>query len=91
MTYANELLGRIVEGIVNPIILLLFAVALVVFLWGMVLFVAKGDNEEARKTGGRHILYGIIGMAIMISAFGIMKLIVGSIGASDEPIRAIER
>ena len=76
---ANELLNRIGTYIVNPIIYLMFTVAFVVFIWGLVEFVAHLDNEEARATGGKHMLWGIIGMAIMSGVVGIVAIIQNTI------------
>lgn len=86
----NEFLGKIATNIINPAIILLFVIALVAFLWGVLQFVRKAGDEEARTVGGRHIMYGIIGMAIMISAFGIMRFITGTIGAENTAIDRIE-
>ena len=40
------MLARIIENIVNPLIYLLIGVAVVVFLWGLVEFIAKADGRE---------------------------------------------
>ncbi|OGI96405.1 hypothetical protein A3I25_00020 [Candidatus Nomurabacteria bacterium RIFCSPLOWO2_02_FULL_42_17] len=81
----DAVLRKVNQTILNPLIALLFAVALVMFIWGVVEFTANAGNEEKRTTGRQHILWGIVGMIIMISVFGIMRLITGTIG-SDVPI-----
>lgn len=78
-TSVNDLLNRIGTVIVNPLIYLLFAAAFVVFVWGLVQFVANLNNEEARATGGKHMLWGIIGMAIMVGVTGIVNIIQNTI------------
>ena len=77
----DAVLRKVNQTILNPLIALLFAVALVMFIWGVVEFTANADNEEKRTTGRQHILWGIVGMIIMISVFGIMRLITGTIGS----------
>lgn len=79
MTAANDLIKKISDNILNPLIYLMFGVAFVVFLWGVAEYVMHLDNEEARTTGGRHMLWGIIGMAIMLSALGIKALIANTV------------
>lgn len=74
MTF-DELINKVSEHILDPVVGFLFALALLVFVWGMFKFVANADNEEGRKTGRLAIIFGIIGMFIMFSAFGIMNLI----------------
>ena len=59
----------------NPIIYLMIGVAVVVFLWGIVEFIAKFDNEEVKERGKQNMLWGLIGMFIMFGVFGIIKLI----------------
>lgn len=61
--------------ILNPLIKLLFALALAFFLWGMSQFVLNAENDEARETGKRHMLWGIVGMTIMFSVWGLMYLV----------------
>ena len=75
---ASELAGRISITIINPLILLLFALALFFFLWGLVAFVWQSDSDEGRQKGIRHMLWGILGMFVMVSAFGIIKVIQGT-------------
>ena len=75
-------IGRINEFIVNPLIGLLFALALVVFLWGVAEFFLKSDSDVAKEEGRNHMLWGVIGMFIMFSVFAIMKIIVNTIGAN---------
>jgi hypothetical protein len=87
----DEILQKIADNIINPAIVLLFAFALLVFLWGVLQFVRGADNSEARVTGGKHIMYGIIGMAIMISAFGILRFITSSLGIDSAIINEIEK
>lgn len=72
---ATDLLNRISTYVINPIIYILFTVAFVVFVWGIVQFVGNLDNEEARSTGARHMIWGIIGMVIMVSVTSIVGVI----------------
>ncbi|MBI2617936.1 hypothetical protein HYW58_00565 [Candidatus Kaiserbacteria bacterium] len=76
----NELMYRIETFIINPLLLLFFAFGLLFFLWGMVQFIWKADSEDGRKTGVQHMLWGIIGMFIMVAAYGIINLIVNTFG-----------
>ena len=73
-------IGKISTEILNPIIALLFAVALIYFIVGVFKYIWNPDNEEMRGEGRRGMLWGIIGMFVMVSVFGIMKLIINSFG-----------
>lgn len=72
--------------IINPLITVLFALALVYFLYGVAQFIMAQENEEMRNQSKTHMLWGIIGLFIMISVFGILNLIVNTLGVSDIPI-----
>jgi Na+/serine symporter len=79
----GELMARVNEYVLNPIITLMFIVAFVIFVWGLFsFFQAKGGSgsDEDIQKGKRHIFWGIIGMVIMTSVFGIMQLLINSLG-----------
>jgi len=75
-----ELIDNITEYIIDPIILLLFGLGFLYFLWGIAKFIWNADSEVARKEGADHMIWGIVGMFIMVAAFGIISLIKNSIG-----------
>lgn len=79
-TAFDKLINKILENIVNPIILLLMALAVVYFLYGVLIFIQNADNPDMRQEGYNHMIWGIIGIFIMVSAFGIKNLIGSSIG-----------
>ncbi|MEK7621927.1 MAG: hypothetical protein AAB415_01995 [Patescibacteria group bacterium] len=74
------LLDKIKTAIVDPIIYFLFALALLYFLYGVYEMIRNAESEEARKTGQQHVLWGVVGMFIMISFYGIMHLICKTFG-----------
>jgi uncharacterized membrane protein YidH (DUF202 family) len=75
----NTVIANIKANIINPIVVLLFSFALLYFLWGVFDFVRHSSSEDKRSDGKQHMLWGIIGMAIMVSAFGIINLICNTI------------
>ncbi len=74
----KELLGKINQYILNPIILLAFAVALLVLFWGIFKFVSSETGDKEREEGKKKIIYGIVGMFIMLSAKGIISVILAT-------------
>ena len=77
----QTLMNSINKVIINPLIVLLFALAVVYFIYGLAKYLLNPDNEEVRRSSKSHMLWGIIGMFIMVSVFGIMNLIINTIGA----------
>ena len=78
----QNLLFSINEQILNPLIFLLMALASLQFIWGLLVYVKDSDNDEVRENGKRHMIYGVIGLAIMISVFGIIYFIADTIGVA---------
>lgn len=73
--------------IINPLIILIFALAVVYFIYGLTRYLLSPDNEEIRSTSKSHMLWGIIGMFIMVSVFAIMNIILTTL---DVPSSSIE-
>ena len=79
------LLTKIDRYILNPLLTLLFLVALAVFFWGIVQFISDTDSNTAREEGKQNILWGIIGMFIMVSVYGIIRVILQTFGLPNPP------
>jgi len=77
--------GKVNRILINPLIILMFAAALVYFLYGVFEFMANADQSEARETGKRHIMWGLIGMFIMFAVFAILKMIERTFGLTPNP------
>lgn len=78
----NALISNIANAIIDPVIKLAFAIAFLVFLWGVFQYVKGADNEDARTLGVRHMTWGIIGLAIMFAAKAIVSMIGATVGVS---------
>lgn len=74
-------IGFIIETINRVLVPLIFAIAFIVFIWGIFqFFIAGAADEEKRKQGKQFILYGFIGFFLMVSIWGIVNLLVGTFG-----------
>lgn len=60
---------------IRPAIIFLFIAATALFMWGLVRYIANADSEEARETGKKHIMWGIVGMTIMFATGAIMTVL----------------
>ena len=74
----DSFVASVNSNIINPIILLLFALALAYFLWGVFEFLANAENEEKKTTGKSHMIWGVIGITIMMGVFGIIHIILNT-------------
>ncbi len=71
------------EFVVNPLIKFMFAIALVYFLYGLLDFLMNAEDEEKRTTGKAHMLWGTVGMTIMLGVWSILSFVLTSIGVKD--------
>jgi len=76
----ETLVRNISKVIINPLIGFLFALAMVYFIYGVARYLLSPENEEARKESKTQMIWGVIGMFIMVSVFGIMHLIQQTLG-----------
>ncbi len=75
-----SLLNKINAVILNPLIFLMFSVALLYLVFGITKFVVKAGDDKARSEGKNAIMWGIAGMLIMVSVFGIIRFVLTNIG-----------
>jgi hypothetical protein len=50
------------------------------FMWGLVEFMWKADSATAWEKGGKHIVYGLFGMFIMVAVWGVIAIITNTLG-----------
>lgn len=81
---AHSFVQRLNEVILFPTIALLSAVALLVFMYGCFLYIVNSADPAARATGNKHIVWGVVGMVVMLSAYTIMSIAAGTFGLNDE-------
>ncbi len=79
---AEALVKNIQVQILNPIIGLLGAFALAYFIWGVSQFIYHVDNQAEKDKGKQHMLYGVIGLAIMVCVFGILNVVCSTVGCT---------
>jgi uncharacterized membrane protein YjfL (UPF0719 family) len=77
----DSIINKLADNIINPLITFLFALATLFFIYGVAeYFILNKDDSTARSEGAQHILWGVIGMFIMLSAYGIVRLIMATVG-----------
>ena len=77
----NGILCKISQ-ILGAIVPVLIALGVVYFVWGVITYVISSD-EEAKKAGRDRIIYGIIGLAVIIGVWGLVKILTNTFGLSN--------
>lgn len=81
---AQQFVGKINDVILFPLITLMMALALLIFLYGAFEYVKGAASDSDRATGQRHLLYGTIGMLVMLCAFSLLTIAAGTFNLDGE-------
>jgi len=66
-------------GVVVPV---LIALGVVYFVWGVVMYVIA-DGEEAKKAGKDRMIFGIIGLAVIVCLWGLVNILLSTFGLDE--------
>lgn len=74
---AKTINGLILDfmNIIDTIIPLLIAIGVVIFLIGVVKYISAGGDAEKREEGRNMMIYGIIGLFVMIAFWGLVNVL----------------
>ena len=75
----GDLLATALHWINAYLIPLLIAVAVIVFFWGIVRYIASG-GEDGKGKGRSLMLWGVLALFVMVSVFGILQILKGTFG-----------
>lgn len=80
----SDLIKNII-GILNSLVPLLIGAAIIVFLYGVLVFITKASagDSEGRKEGINFMIFGIIGIAVMVSLWGLVTFITNTFGTTN--------
>ena len=69
----------VIGNILDIVIPILIVLAVIYFIWGVVQFVIAGD-EEAKTKGRNHMIYGIIGLVVIVAIWGLVGIVRNTFG-----------
>ena len=71
-------------GILNLLVPVVIALAVVVFLFGIFKYVTAKD-DTAKQEARSIILYGVIVLFVMVAIWGLVNILIATFGLSTEP------
>ncbi len=80
-------MSNLIVGTINNVLVpVIFAIAFIVFLWGIAnAYVISRGNEAKVKQGHQLILWGLVGFFFMLSIWGLVNIIANTFGISGGP------
>lgn len=74
---------RFVQNVLNVATYLIVAAAIVWFMWGVFKFVVSAGDKTAREEGTKMMIAGIIGIAVMVSIWGLVAWVTSTAGTEN--------
>ncbi len=70
----------IINTINNVLVPVLFAIAFIVFIYGVFkTFILGAGSDDAKESGKNLMLWGLIGFFVMVSVWGLVNILTGTI------------
>ena len=82
ITDAGHIVINLIDNVAVPIV---FAMAFLVFIYGIFqYFIQEGHDEEKREAGRSLMLWGIIGFFVMVSVWGLVHVLLGTFSLQSQ-------
>lgn len=69
-----------IQNLVNSLIPLIAALALLAFFWGLAKYVFQADDEEAKEKGKNIMIAGIVALFLIAAVGGIIEFLASAFG-----------
>jgi hypothetical protein len=77
---------QFIGSVLNAILPLLIALAVIYFIWGVLKYLRAGDNPEMRQESRGFILNGVIAIFVMVSVWGLVNILVGTFSLNNDAV-----
>ncbi len=65
---------------------LLITMAVVVFIFGVIKYIAGADDSTKRTEGRNFMVYGLVALFVMVSVWGLVGVLQGTFGLGNNPV-----
>lgn len=67
-------------GIVNTLIPVMLGLAVLVFFWGLVKYIASASDESAKEGGKTLMIWGMVAIFVMVALWSILGYVQSTLG-----------
>ena len=78
-----------VGNLIGSIVPIIIAIALVVFLWGIISYITAGDDPKKKEATRGYMIYGIIGLFVMVSVWGLVRILQSTFGTEGTSLPSL--
>lgn len=80
----QDLASFVINLINNVAVPLVFALAFIVFIWGIVRYFIFGGHDPKKQAEGRQLMiWGIVGFFLMVSVWGLVHILTGTLNLNN--------
>lgn len=85
-SYVDDLVQFVNDG-VKTLIPLLIGIAILLFVYGLVMFILAADDEEARSKARLKMVWGVIAIFVMVSVWGLVNVLDNFFNLNTNPVK----
>lgn len=79
---------KIFANLINLAIPVLIGASVLVFIWGLFMYITNPSEDEKKKEGRDIMIWGVIALFVMFSVFGLVNLLIGTFQLSNATLTA---
>lgn len=80
MQALSGFIAKLVTLIIQPLVVLLLTAGVAYFIWGVAMYIFNADNADERKKATDHLIWGVVGILIMVGVIGIIRIATATFG-----------
>lgn len=85
-------LASLILGMLNSAVIpILVTIAIVFFIWGVIQYVINPNSSEEREKGQQYMIWGIVGLFVILSIWGLVAILTGTFGISASVPQLMEQ
>ncbi|MDA1335181.1 MAG: hypothetical protein O2794_04190 [bacterium] len=78
-------LNGTIVGIINSVIAFLIVVASLIFIFGVIKYITAAGDAEKTAEARSFVIYALIGLVVIFVFWGLVNVIINSLGLSNDP------
>ncbi len=82
MNALSGFIAKVVTLIIQPLVILLLTAGIAYFIWGVAMYIFNSDNADERQKATQHLIWGVLGILIMVGVIGILRIATATFGVS---------
>lgn len=85
----DNIIAEVQKWVVD-LVPILIGVTVLVLMVGIIRYITSGEDEEKRSKARGLMIYGIIGLFVMVSIWGLVNFLGATLGIDIEPFKDVQ-